>query len=142
MENSAHKKWWFLLLAILLVGALGNLLFEQELTIPKAAPSTIAPDKEPAEKDEPAKTEEPVIDPTNEPTVSKAEFVKIKYGMTYKEITEIIGSEGEILSESGKENTAEHKIFLRFDGEGEIGAYANFSLNGGTLKRKSQYGLK
>ena len=38
-------------------------------------------------------------EPENKPTISMTEFVAISTGMTYEEVVDIIGSEGELLSE-------------------------------------------
>lgn len=79
--------------------------------------------------------------PPNNPLISKAEFEQIKNGMSYEEVCKIIGSEGEVLSEVGSEGEDYHTIIYMWDGDGEIGANANFTFQKGKLVGKAQYGL-
>ncbi len=75
-------------------------------------------------------------------TVTKEEFDKISNGMTYEQIVEIIGGEGDILSESGNEGDQFHTVIYMYNGEGDLGANANFTFQGGKLQNKTQMGLK
>lgn len=78
----------------------------------------------------------------NPPTISMEEFSKIKNGMTYNEVKEIIGSEGELLSESGAPGSPYYTVMYAWDGSGSLGANAIFMFQGGKLISKSQMGLK
>lgn len=75
-------------------------------------------------------------------TVSLDEFNQIKNGMTYEEVVKIIGGEGNMLSESGDKGTDFHTAIYDYKGEGDFGANANFTFQGGKLQNKSQFGLK
>lgn len=59
-------------------------------------------------------------------------------GMTYDEIKDIIGSEGELQSE-----VAGYKIQMyMWNGEKGIGANANVTFQNGKVQAKAQFGLK
>ncbi len=62
--------------------------------------------------------------------------------MTYEQIVEIIGGEGDILSESGNEGDQFHTVNYMYNGEGDLGANANFTFQGGKLQNKTQMGFK
>lgn len=79
---------------------------------------------------------------TNKPTISKVEFDTIQNGMTYEEVVSIIGSDGEVLSEAGEAGTDLHTVMYSYEGEGDLGANANFTFQGGKLQAKAQFGLK
>lgn len=87
---------------------------------------------------------EPVDEPENTVSgkITKEDFDKIKDGMTYEEVVKIIGSEGEVMSESGSEGDPSHTIMYSWEGEGDIGANANMTFQGGELVNKAQFGLK
>jgi len=78
----------------------------------------------------------------NSPKVSKAEFDQIKSGMTYEQVKEIIGGEGEVVSESGNPGDQFYTVMYQYQGEGELGANASFMFQGGKLINKAQFGLK
>lgn len=79
---------------------------------------------------------------SNPPTITKAEFDKIKNGMSYKQVAEIIGGPGEVLSEAGEEGTEFYTVMYMYEGEGMLGANANFTFQGGKLQAKAQLGLE
>lgn len=81
-------------------------------------------------------------EPKNKPTISKAEFDKIQGGMSYEEVAEIIGGPGEVMSESGSKGDQFHTVMYTYQGEGSIGANANFLFQGNQLQNKAQLGLK
>ena len=82
-------------------------------------------------------------DQQNKPTISKDEFNSISTGMTYDEVVEIIGSEGEVLSEVDLDLGEEFKTIMYFwEGEGFPGANANITFQGGKVTAKAQAGLK
>lgn len=74
--------------------------------------------------------------------LTKAMFDSIENGMTYEQVVEIIGTEGEMLSEVGKKGDKIHTVVYMWYGKGGIGANANFTFQGGKLLMKAQVGLK
>ncbi|MGG3888610.1 DUF3862 domain-containing protein [Metabacillus fastidiosus] len=82
------------------------------------------------------------VNESSDVTVSLDEFNQIKNGMTYDEVVKIVGGEGNMLSESGDEGTDFYTIMYDYRGEGDFGANANFTFQGGKLQNKSQFGLK
>lgn len=82
------------------------------------------------------------VSETSDVTVTKAEFDKISNGMTYEEVTAIIGGEGNMLSETGEKGTDFYTVMYDYKGEGDLGANANFMFQDGKLQNKSQFGLK
>ncbi len=78
----------------------------------------------------------------NNPTITKAEYDKIENGMTYEEVVGIIGGKGEALSEVGEKGTAFYTVVYMFNGEGMLGANANFTFQNGKLMMKAQAGLE
>lgn len=79
----------------------------------------------------------------NKPTISKDEFDSISTGMTYDEVVEVIGSEGEVLSEVDLDIGEQYKtIMYMWKGEGSLGANANITFQDGKVTAKAQIGLK
>jgi hypothetical protein len=83
-------------------------------------------------------TTPPANNTTSGGTLTKEKFDKIKNGMTYKQVVEIIGSEGEEMSSSqfGKYKTSSYK----WQGPGYTMIYAGFSND--KLTSKTQANLK
>lgn len=82
-------------------------------------------------------------DQQNKSTISKDEFNSISTGMTYDEVVEIIGSEGEVMSAVDLGMGEEFKTIMYFwEGEGSLGANANVTFQGGKVTAKAQIGLK
>ena len=79
---------------------------------------------------------------SNAATISKAEFEKLKTGMSYKEAVEIIGGAGEMLSETGTVGEELHTVMYMWKGEGQLGANANIMFQNDKLNTKAQAGLK
>lgn len=77
----------------------------------------------------------------NKPTINKKEFNKIKTGMTYDQVKEIIGSDGEVKSEVGGKGEKDHTIVYVWKGVGAIGANATMTFQNGVLQAKAQFGL-
>lgn len=67
-------------------------------------------------------------------------FNKIETGMTYKQVVEIIGEEGTVLSEAEIANIK--TVIYSWYGEGNIGANANVTFQNGKVTAKAQFGLK
>lgn len=66
-------------------------------------------------------------------------FNQIEMGMTYKQVVEIIGEEGTILSET--EFSDIKTVIYSWYGEGSIGANANVTFQNDKAISKAQYGL-
>lgn len=81
----------------------------------------------------------------NKPTMTKAEFDELKTGMTYENVSSIIGGLGETMSESGKEGgegSDVHIVAYSYKGEGSLGANSILMFQGEKLVSKTQIGLK
>ncbi|MFF2885848.1 hypothetical protein [Paenibacillus sp. NPDC057967] len=74
--------------------------------------------------------------------ITKEQYAKIESGMTYEEIIEIVGSEGEVMAESGKKGSDLYVFVVMYEGSGELGASASFSFLGEELQSKAQFGLE
>lgn len=68
------------------------------------------------------------------------EFNRIKTGMRYEEVTEIIGSFGTELARS--EISGYQTVIIAWDGIGELGANANVTFSNGQVSIKAQFGLR
>ncbi|MFT2139067.1 hypothetical protein [Bacillus cereus] len=78
----------------------------------------------------------------NRPGLTKGKFERIQNGMTYEQVQEIIGTDGEMMSEGGEKGTEYYTVMYMWKGEGSPGANANFMFQGGKLTNKAQFGLK
>lgn len=74
--------------------------------------------------------------------ITKEQYAKISNGMTYQEVSDIVGGEGEIITESGEKGSDMYGIGVMYEGEGGVGASANFVFIGDKLHTKSQFGLE
>ena len=79
---------------------------------------------------------------SNPPTINLEEFNAIQEGMTYQEVTDIVGSSGELVSESGMSGSDYYTQLRSWEGEGSLGANANVMFQGGVVVSKSQFGLQ
>ncbi|HDR8302792.1 TPA: DUF3862 domain-containing protein [Bacillus cereus] len=140
-KKAFYKKWWFwVLAAIVAASAVGNSSDDKEVVKEETAPKTeetVAPPKQDVKKEEPKKEVKP--EPKKD-GISKAEFEQIQNGMTYDEVKAIIGSEGELQSES--EVAGYKTVMYMFKGEGGLGANATMMFQNNELTSKSQFGLK
>lgn len=75
-----------------------------------------------------------------EESITLDEFYQIETGMTYSEVVEIIGCDGELMSESSLIDST-YQIYT-WKGSGSIGANANVSFANGAVTSKAQSGLK
>ena len=76
----------------------------------------------------------------NPPTISLNEYNQLFEGMSYEKAVQIIGSGGELMSESSISGFTS-KMYS-WEGEGSIGANANALFQNGSLMSKSQFGLQ
>ena len=87
--------------------------------------------------------EAPKVNPKNESNMSEAEFDQIKNGMTYDQVTAIIGGPGEIVSEIGTPGDQFYTVKYQFKGDGGMwDAHADLTFQSGKLNTKAQTGLK
>ena len=79
--------------------------------------------------------------------LTMAKYEQIETGMTYDQVREIIGSDGELSVESGEKGTEYYTVVYTWkesNASGSIGANASFTFQGENveLKTKAQAGLK
>ena len=136
MEEGVPKKrrgcgYWVLVAlgVVIVLGVLGALLGD-----PDAASSPQSGTR-PDMADSTADQEE-----ENDPGISAEEFAAIKTGMTHDEVTAIVGSPGELLSEN--EIAGTRTVMVQWNGERGFGANANAMFQNGKLIQKSQFGLE
>lgn len=115
------RKWWQIVLGIIIlisgIGTLAGSFGDYTASSPSA---TVKPDT----------------------TISMSEFERIETGMTYDEVVEIVGTDGELSTSVdmfGSELKTEMYVWR---GNGSIGSNANVTFQGGTVVAKSQVGLK
>jgi hypothetical protein len=156
-KKSIFKRWWFWVVAFIIVvaaasGGSGEDTATKEDTAPKqeTKKETAVKKEDTATTEDTTEytaTEEAAAEPAeeeNDPGISKAEFDKIQAGMTYEEVVEIIGGEGELNSESGAKGDQYYTAMYTWNGESGFGANANatFQGNPAKLQNKSQFGLE
>ncbi len=76
----------------------------------------------------------------NLPTVSPKEYNKIKEGMSYQEVKEIIGSEGEIIREVDKPGDKYYTVCYFYYGD-KAASSVSLIFQGNRLKSKANTGL-
>lgn len=83
------------------------------------------------------------VTPKNQPDMSMAEFNQIKNSMTYEQATAIVGSSGEIVSETGTPGDQFYIVTYQFKGERSMWGNANalLTFQGGKLTTKVQNGI-
>jgi hypothetical protein len=153
-KKSIFKRWWFWVVLVILIGAVASggeeesepkMTKEDKQFVEEGNKKIAEADKE-IEKAEQAsaEVEEPAKEEENDPGISKEEFDKIQAGMTYEEVVEIIGGEGELNSESGSKGDQYYTAMYTWNGESGFGANANatFQGNPAKLQNKSQFGLE
>lgn len=72
--------------------------------------------------------------------ITLSQYNQIENGMTYEEVKQIIGSDGELFSEVGEKGTEYYTAIYVWDGT-EIGSSASFSFQNNKLEIKTQIGL-
>lgn len=77
---------------------------------------------------------------SNDPGISATEFAQLRNGMTYEQAQSIVGSSGELVSDS--EIAGIHTFAVKWDGERGLGANANVMFQNNKLVMKAQAGLR
>lgn len=98
--------------------------------------TTTEPDKAPTEESVEEKSESV---PDGQVTLEK--FEQIEHGMSYEEVADLIGSEGELVSEAGEKGTNLYTAMYEWGAADEGFGNANFMFEDGILTSKAQAGL-
>jgi outer membrane protein assembly factor BamE (lipoprotein component of BamABCDE complex) len=72
--------------------------------------------------------------------LTKAKFDQIQNGMTYDQVKGIVGSDGELISESGDKGSQFYTAMYQFKTDGFL-SNASMTFQGGKLVNKAQIGL-
>lgn len=80
---------------------------------------------------------EAAASPSNDPSITAQEFAELKSGMSPSQVADIVGSPGEVISESSI--AGYHTVMVKWDGSGLGNANATFQ--NGKLVSKAQFGL-
>lgn len=139
IKKPFYKKWWVWVIAIIIIGIAATPSENDTATEddkPKGEELVTQPVPKP--KEEPEEKKEPKVDPN----ISKAEFDKIENGMTYEQVVQIIGGNGEVMSEVGEKGTQYYTVMYMYEGEKGFGSNANFTFQNGKLQSKAQFGLE
>ncbi|MEH6943185.1 hypothetical protein [Bacillus sp. JJ722] len=75
-----------------------------------------------------------------ENTLTEEKFVQIKDGMSYEEVVAIVGSEGELLSETGEKGTPYFTQMYSFETDGFL-SNSTMMFQNNKLINKAQFGL-
>ncbi|MCU4863134.1 hypothetical protein OB981_24170 [Bacillus cereus] len=140
-KKAFYQKWWFwVIVAIVVISAYsGGGTEENDNAAKQTEKATNQVTKEEPKEKQPEVTEKTNTS-SNEKTMTKAEFEQIQNDMSYEEVVKIIGSEGELQSES---TVGEYTSKLyTWKGEGGLGANANITFQNNKVQAKAQFGLK
>ena len=74
-------------------------------------------------------------------TISLNQYTTIQLGWTQQQVTKLLGSPGDIVSQSGRPGSADETIRLRYSGVQSSNSLASFTFTGGSLDTKIQTGL-
>ncbi|MDZ4632287.1 DUF3862 domain-containing protein [Bacillus cereus] len=139
-KKAFYQKWWFwMIVAIVVIAVYQGGSGDNKQPTKEAEKSTNQVTKEEPKEKQPQVTEKTNTS-SNEKTMTKAEFEQIQNGMTYEEVVKIIGSDGELQSESTVGDYTS-KLYT-WKGEGGLGANANITFQNNEVQAKSQFGLK
>lgn len=83
-------------------------------------------------------TEEPAEEKTG--VLNSEKFDQIKSGMTYEEVVKVIGSEGQVMSETGDPGTEFHTVIYEWETDGFMSS-ANITFQGNKMMNKAQVGV-
>lgn len=129
------KRWWFWVIVVIVIGSIATAGGEDE----GVAEPTSADVKETADKPKAEPKEAPAKAP-KAGVLNEEKYAKIENGMTYDEVKGIIGSDGNVMSESGDKGTEFHTVIYEWETDG-VFSNANFMFQGGKLTSKSQIGV-
>lgn len=125
------RKWWIAIVVLLVICILGSL----------ASLGNSTANEDTSDKPSTSDSANDVTEnPNNSKYITLEEFNKIETGMSYDEVKEIIGSDGELLSTSSFNNYS-ISIYIWY-GKGSIGANANVTFTNGKVSGKAQAGLR
>ncbi len=125
------KKWWIAIVVLLVICVIGFL----------AVLGNSDTNKNTSDKPSVSDSANDVTENSNTSKyITMEAFSKIKSGMSYDEVKEIIGCDGELLSTSSVNNYTV-AIYVWY-GKGSIGANANITFTNGKVSGKAQIGLK
>lgn len=125
--------------ALVAVGILIGLAVLGSILGPPKPNSALAPNVAPVpdqNKDYPASD----VVVANDPGISALEFAQLRNGMTYDEAQAVVGSSGELVTDS--EIAGIRTFAVKWDGERGFGANANVMFQNGKLVMKAQAGLQ
>lgn len=138
-KKAFYQKWWFwVIMAFIVIGVYNGGAKDTKQPTKETEKTSQVTKEEPKEK-QPEVTEKTNTS-SNEKTMTKAEFEQIQNDMSYEEVVKIIGSEGELQSESTVGDYTS-KLYT-WKGEGGLGANANITFSNNKVQAKSQFGLK
>jgi hypothetical protein len=136
---------------IIVIGIIGSLVSngndkttttkEQPVKVEQTQPTTTTPQQDTTQQQQPA-APTPAPAPAKKTSITKADFDKMQTGMTYEQVVQTIGVEGELMSESGDKGTQYYTVMYKWNGSGNLGANANAMFQGGKMISKAQFGLK
>jgi hypothetical protein len=135
---------------IIVIGIIGSLVSngndktttKEPVKTEQTQPATTTPQQDTTQQQP---TQQPAAHapaPKKKTSITKADFDKMQTGMTYEQVVQTIGVEGELLSESGDKGTPYYTVMYEWQGDGNLGANANAMFQGGKMMSKSQFGLK
>lgn len=149
VKKPFYKRWWFWTLAIILAfGIFGKESNDTQNAVPQSQETStevlpvIAPTPKPVPS--PSPSEEPSPKPSKKSDrMTSEEFAAIESGMTYGEVVELVGGDGELISESdiGAGSKYVTQIYS-WKGNGGLGSNANVTFQGGVVVSKAQIGLE
>lgn len=80
-------------------------------------------------------------DDSGEDIITERDFARIEEGMLYEQVVDILGREGQVVSEGGSEWGA-HTVMYSWDNPGMFGGNMNAMFQNGRLVSKAQFGLE
>jgi len=88
-------------------------------------------------------TSVPILSSKNQPRIFMDEFTQIKNGMTYEQVTEIIGAPGKLIAEKGTLGDQFYTKTYNFIGEGiwPNNSFAQLIFQNSKLNTKAQKGM-
>jgi hypothetical protein len=143
VKKPFYKKWWVWLIAVIIIGAAasggeeGTNQAKDTEEKQEQTENTSEESKEVAAPEETKSDEKPAA---KKGVLTEEKFAKINDGMTYEEVTAIIGAEGNLLSETGEKGTQFHTVMYEFETDG-IFSNSTMMFQDNKLMNKAQFGL-